>query len=629
MENWIQMPGNMNSRGRKGAGLSWTTILVVLNLIAFTLISLEHFIRFDFTETQMYTLNPDTIRILSKLKNRVTVKVFLSDDLPPGHEAIRGKIVDQLDEIQTAAGDMMNLIYLNPGPAFPEVIEEARGYGIKAESLYSRRADRSETVMGYLSLAVIYEDRFEKIQSLHYSASLEYDLLMKISRVIREVPVTIAFQELPQVSRDLTPEVRAQIEEGRKKKNRRSVEQQLGYVASTLKEIYDVITVDLTRPVPREVTTLVLTNMHLLDELAVYYADQFLMKGGKLVILKSGVRITSTSYKCKPDKGLLDEWLSNYGIVIDKNVICDKRCITYPFVIEAGDGRTFQKELAYSPYLQILRHFFDAAHPITAPLKNDMVSPFFSSIELTAPDGGKKTTLFQSSIKAWDQRDPDFEIHPDRIVTPDEGQFRQYPLCGLIEGTFSSYFLLRSLSRDVYRSATLAEKGIMGIQAKAVRMPLDPNAPAVEEEDAPDAPAPAPAPGEDEEEPEEPDGILHPKEIVLHSPETSILVIGNEAFLDPPVLSGLREETYTILLAGYQSTIQFFSNSVDYLSVGGEFNKIRARDVPRRLIDAKYKDKPNLIIKLIGTGGGVFVVLLIGIGLAFFRKISRRKEVTL
>ncbi len=386
-----------------------------------------------------------------------------------------------------------------------------------------------------------------------------------------------------------------------------------------------------------------MTNPHLLDELAVYYADQFLMKGGKLIILKSGVRVNSATYHCKPDKGLLDEWLANYGIVIEKNLVCDNRCITYPFVIDAGEGRTIQKDMAYPPYLQILRHFYDGTHPITAPLRNGMVAPFFSSIDLTAPDGGRKTTLFQTSINAWDQKNPDFEIYPERIVTPDKGQFHQYSLGGIVEGTFSSYFLLRSLSRDVYRSANLAEKGIMSIEAKAVRMPPDANGPAEEVPEFEEIPElqvtpekavsqQTPAPGKDEKEPEEqeePEGVLHPKGIVLQSPETAILVIGNEGFLDLPVLSGLREGTYNELLAGYRSIIQFFSNSVDYLSVGSEFNDIRARDVPRRLIDAEYKDKPNLLFKLIGTGGGVFLVLLIGIGLAFFRKLSRRKEVTL
>jgi len=409
-------------------GFSWISILVILNLIAFNLISLKHYSRIDFTENAMYTLSPDTLRVLGKLNDTVTVKVFISRDLPPGHEAVRRRVIDELEEFKVAAGDKMNLIFLDPSPSNPDVVAEAKGYGIQPVPLRSMRADREETMMGYMALAVLYEGRYETIPALHQCASLEYDLLMKISRVIREVPVTVAFQELPDLTKNLTPEVRAQVEQRRKKKNRRTIVRNLSGAAGVLKKFYDVIAVHLTRPVPKEVSVLVLANVHLLDELGLYYADQFLMRGGKLIILKSGVRVNPASYTCSADKGNLDEWLGHYGITIKKNLICDKSCVTYPFTVRAGTGRAYQKEIPFPPYIRLLHHFYDQTHPTTASLRNDMLALYCSSIELTPPEKGKETILFKSSINAWDQEAPGFEVHPESIVDESFAEGRlEYP----------------------------------------------------------------------------------------------------------------------------------------------------------------------------------------------------------
>lgn len=631
------MAENKSMTGGKGQGLSWTTILVVLNLIAFNLISMEHFSRWDFTETSRYTLSSDTIDVLRSVEDRLTVKVFISEDLPPGFDMIRRNIKDGLAEFEVAAGDKLKVIYLNPSEANPEVLTEANGYGIPRVAMASQQTDRRETMMGYLGLAILYGGRFEIIPALHLIKSLEYEMLMRIARVTRAEPIQVAFYELPVPDASTPPEVAANMRARLPRKGQRSLQSDLADVGELLMPYYDVVTTALDKPVSDQVKTLVLANTNL-DDTAIYYVDQFIMRGGNVIIFLDGVRINAEEHGCFPSRGRLDEWLANYGITVNKNLVCDKHCISFPFTAEAG-GQGFVRLMPYPPYIQVMSKFYNQEHPITAALSGDMYMLYVSTLNMEAPEGGQVTPLLQSSLRAWVQ-EGNMTIHPEKIEIPPQGDREKRMLAGMVEGSFTSYFADRPLTdevvaalirdQQVHRKINIADQIKQDTEnpdAAIGAIKLKPQKKGQEESDPV-----ANIPGLDElPEIDDPSGLRHPNDIILQSERAGICVIACDRFLQRISMQSMPREVQESIISGYLAARQFFANVVDFLSLGGGFSNIRAREVIPKRIDPAFKEQPSteLFMKIAGTVGSALFVIVAGLVFYFVRKSVQKKEVVL
>lgn len=653
--------------------VSLTTILVVLNIVAFNYISQDHFTRWDFTEKKLYTLNQDTLEFLGNLPDNVLLKVYVSDNLPPVQEEDWKQVEDILEEFRLAAGDKLDIVYLNPANS-QTIQDEAENYGVIRTRMISVAKGRREALKGYRGIVVLYEGlgetRHATLPQVENSFNLEFELLMKIAQAQRESLVTIAFHEVPPVSTSLTDEARAKAEARRKKKNRHEIAQDYMILNEAfLKKYYNVITIPLSKPVPENVTTLVLANPHLIDELAIYIIDQFLMRGGKLILLKPGLRVNYSNLSLYPDKGRLDEWLKHYGIEIDRNVVMDKRCIKRTFQERTRAGQMIPKEVDYPPFILVSRELsLNSEHPITAPLSNDLLVYFCSSINLTPQDPGlaKATTLFRSSGRGWIQDETNIDITPEKVLEldPGKGKYAAYDLAGLLEGRFHSYFASRPISdelREAIRRSTKKGGGASRVKVKmgAQAVGDDPEGKGeggagkeeesdIQKEPGDEGDAKEPSrveeteqPGKgrevaagDEEAPEEEGGLNHPEDIILQSEETAILVVGCNDFIADPRFGQIqayeKQMTVAVFQAAWGGAMQFFASAVDYLSLGGGFSNIRAREVYLRHIKSDYKDPAiKNILLYSGTLSGALIVVVIGLLLSALRRSAQKKEVAL
>jgi len=657
------MPDSDEPRG-KGKGFKWislTTVLVILNIIAFNIISQDHFKRWDFTEKKLYTLDSDTVNFLASLEDQVLLKVYVSENLPPVHKECWKQVEDVLDEFKLAAGDKLDIVYLNPTDD-QSVQDEAENYGVLRSRMVAMTEGRREALHGYRGIVVLYEGheetRHATLPLLENSVNLEFELLMKIAQAQRVSSVTIAFHEIPALSENLTDEARAAAEAKRRKKNKHEIASDLKALDELfLSKYYNVITLPLTKAVPDDVSTLVLANPHIIDELAIYFIDQFLMRGGKLIILKPGLRVNYSTLTLNADRGRLDAWLKHYGIEIDRNVVMDKRCIKRTYVERTRAGQMIPKEINSPPFILVDHKLSkNDDHPITAPLSNDILVYFCSSIKLAPPDPqvAKATTLFRSSGRSWCQDETNLDINPDRIFEndPGKGSYSAYDLAGLIEGRFTSFFTAQRISDSLRQAIDRSKKRSGG--ATAVRMsPVAPGMTpgdlqknkdkAEEKASPPEEEEKKPVSHEKQEDPageeaaaaEEEKGLNHPDDILLQSEETAILVVGCNDFIAHPVLIGQiqkyeKQTTAEVFGAGWGGSLQFFASAVDYLALGGGFSNIRAREVYLRHIEDDYKEPGTKSLLLYtGTLSGAALVVVIGLLLSFLRRSAQRKEVTL
>ena len=576
-------------RMREGA---ITFLLMVLNLFALNVLSEHHYVRWDLTEDGRYTLSPETLRVLNNLDDLVTVKYFVSDDLPPSGRELRSRTKDLLEEFRTAAEGKLQVICLDPTGNL-EVRSEAQQYGIPELPLQQYGSDSYEAKMAYLGLAVLYEDRVETLPAVLDTGHLEYDLLMSIVRVMeRKKPVVAFFQRgaaLP--PENLSPELRAQWVARHGVRDRHDPARDYSRMAADLRKRYRLERVDLSVPVPEEVTTLVAANAERMDVRACYHLDQFLMRGGKVLLLMPGVLVDLDHMRAGARGDELDEFLAHYGIRVDKNLILDHpHCASVEVTREVG-GMRVPVRRPYPPYLLIGAEGLDPESPVTRALRS-LTLAFCSSIHLDPSEGTEARILLRSSPTAWQEKDR-FILDPDRIVPAPPEARRSFDLAGILEGEFISFFAARPVPEEVTGAGPEAAQA-RGFEGK--------------ERDEEEGRKGGTGRGDD---------LNHPPGMRLRSLRTALLVVGSDGFVSNSAYGG--------------STAVFFANAVDYLTRGEGFGEIRNRASTERLIDPRFRDDLPAVnlLKVIGTLGGGALVLFLGLILFFRRRLLEKREVTL
>ncbi len=671
------MTADLMKRRKRWLQMLVGLMLVFFNLIAFNYLSSSHFSRIDLTETGMYTLSPDTERILGRMDDLVTVKFFLTRDLPTGYHEIIERSEDLLEEFRIAADGKLQVVFLDPSDN-PPLRAEAEQYGIPEIPCPVLSSDSYEEKLAYIGIVVLYEDRYEVISDARYPQILEYELLMRIVRVLRKETPVIAFnQTSAHVPDNLPPELRAQLLAQSPNKDKHDIAGDYVNAAGYLKKQYDVETVNLNEKVPVDIRTLVVANTENLDDTALYHLDQFMMRGGKLVLLLCGVNVDFNRMQGMPrdmPKDIkLDSWLAHYGIEVDKNLIMDEQCSMVPFQSGARGGYSMQVVKPFPPVIRLTASEINEVHPIAQGIR-DITFPFCSSIKLDPPEGAVSEILLKSSPMAWAMEEH-FMLHPERIMMPSEEARGRFDLAGIIEGEFISYYAGRPVPESVLpEEMKQDEAGMMPdddgsrageVPAQDDEEPGEKAEPVRKGEGSPEKEEPSPqdrnkvendvpgggvispqegnastalqhgkpAEGKDEKA-DEPEGeankkkarsfdaLEHPPDMLLRSKKTAIFVAGSSEFIGR-IFSPMEKIVYAY-------TLRFFGNTLDYMTVSEDFSNVRTRAVTVRYMDPKYKEEPYKgILKVIGALGGAVIVVFIGLSLFFMRRAAQRREVVL
>src|SRR5262249_22856906 len=156
-------------------------------------------------------------------------------------------------------------------------------------------------------------------------------------------------------------------------------------------------TVDLKSKVPDDVKVLVLCNAEGMTETQKFWVDQFLMRGGGLIVMADGSAPQSMggmgggspTMRAGNDK-LPDDFFSHYRFKINKAVVLDLVGERVPYR---------QRILAYPPFIRITAASIDPSHPISASFRS-MIFTWASSISLTPKPGVKGIELVKSSERS-------------------------------------------------------------------------------------------------------------------------------------------------------------------------------------------------------------------------------------
>ena len=334
---------------------------------------------------------------------------------------------------------------------------------------------------------------------------------------------------------------------------------------------YNVTSVNLQggKSVDETVATLVIAGAQQpLTEREKYELDQFIMRGGRVICLVDPIQIQPGTMQATPLSTGLNDLLEHYGAKLGNNLLIDRRF---------HDNARFQqgRMTIFQPYpyfVQIRKPNFSTEHAVTSQLET-LTLPWTSSLEVIAKEGVNATTLaktsqFGQTLQGYYNLMPNFPI-PDT-------ETQAYPVAVALEGTFKSFYADKEIPPAASDTATGAETGEMPVST------------------------------EDTET----------RTTITESAQTQIVVVGTAQFL-----TQMR-----------QDGVNFFLNTVDWLTLGDALIGIRSQTITNRPLQIKtssgeFREPSEIeknLIKYLCIAGIPLLVVIFGLVRYFVKRRAKR-----
>jgi ABC-type uncharacterized transport system involved in gliding motility auxiliary subunit len=407
----------MNQKKRASASnAALYTLFTIGAIVVVNLIATRVFKRLDLTEAGVYTLSPASKAIVSGLPDYMTVKAYVSKDLPP--ELANGSryVRDLLDEYRTYSKGKLRFEAIDPGTD-KKLEEEATACKVNKLQVQVMRSQKFEVGSYYLGLCFKYQGQDEAIPEIGQPEGLEYQvssLIKRMSQKKRKIAFTNGHGE-----HDLSEGFQA-----------------LKHVLS--QEFETTVVNPSSADIGEDVDALVIGGpRQALDEKARHAIDHFLMKGKGAIFLIDGMVMSSPRNNMggpdmpgmpkigqANDSGLGD-LLGAYGFKIKQDFVLDDQQ-NVPGPLEFQGRRMLSN---YPVFVGVeVEDPGDKDFSVLSGVKA-LVFPYASSVELTGPlQGGKPAqgklwTLARTSEAAWDKTGF-FVVTPGQKLVPDASDHR-------------------------------------------------------------------------------------------------------------------------------------------------------------------------------------------------------------
>jgi len=240
-----------------------------LILVAFNYLASMGAVRADLTEGRLYTLSEGTRTMLRGLESPVKVKLYISrgeQAMPVQLRSYAQRVEDMVREFKAVAGDRIVVETYDPKPD-SDAEDAAQLDGVEPQQLFSGE-------QFYLGLVASQLDRKQAIPALSPQRErlLEYDLARAIARAgTAERPQIGLMAGLPVMGEKFNPMTRQSSEPW--------------VLASELKRDFTLKPVNIYGDtIDPDIKTLLLIHPKDLPDFTEYALDQFVLRGGKLIV---------------------------------------------------------------------------------------------------------------------------------------------------------------------------------------------------------------------------------------------------------------------------------------------------------------------------------------------------------
>lgn len=323
-----------------------------------------------------------------------------------------------------------------------------------------------------------------------------------------------------------------------------------------------------------------------LDEPARYALDQYLMRGGTVILASSpfSVQLEGEGLRMRRLDSGLAEWLAGYGVQVEDTLVLDRQHGVFPVpVVRRVGGFEFRdmQFVDYPYFIDLREPGLNPEHPVTANLPN-LSMAWASPLRIETVPGIEATELLRSSGESW--RSDRLDVVPatgadgrSTLAPPAAEDLRSELLGVLLSGRFDS--------------------GFTGVPESV----LDADAAADEAPETGDSDASG--------------GTPYAAHLGRSAESARLLVLGSNDFASDQVLSGLVAASGT----RYLSPVELLLTAVDWALADGELLGIRARGHFNRTLPPLSRDE-QATIETTNYALALALLGLIGLGQWLLRR---------
>jgi len=416
---------------RMNAWLS--ALLLPLILIFGNQLARRHLVvRVDWSEDQLFAISDATKDTLERLEGRLQVKAYFTGDIKSGTFALaKSRLEGLLSEYEALSGGKLDVDFADPNFS-TQALSEAQDYVLtpyKAESFQGSQLVKQDV---YLGLVMRYRRR-EAVIPFALPRNFETQFTQRIHDILREERVVVGWHgEEPDAGAPTAHYGR--------------FEQARGWLAAT-RDVRLVQHLKDGEPVAEDVDVLLVVRPTELHRRAVFEIDQFVQRGGNLIVLVDQVHSTfDQAAGGVVTKTGLDELLSAWGAPVAEEHVWDvdshgalRLTSRVP-----GAGPTAQP---YPLWPRMTEESFHAELPPTSAL-DDGVFIWAQPLRLgaPAPEGVSRDVLASSSAGSYLTELTTHIIADDEQLRAQSSSFlaggdgRPYALAAALSGRFPSPF---------------------------------------------------------------------------------------------------------------------------------------------------------------------------------------------
>ena len=444
--------------------------IIFIIIISVNVISNFFSFDIDLTEDRKYTLSDNSKKILSQVDDILTIKVYLEGELPTGFQMLSSSINDFLINCKNE-NSQIQFEFINPNDnnesKKQEIYTQLQSHGLFPTDLTIKKTSETSRKIIFPGAIMYFKEMRESVNLLENNFSLspqeninnsienvEFHLISTINKILNNRKDNIAFLKgngelLSTQTFDITNSVNNDnnnlnyyynVEEFDLKKFEFDSINNQPDISLQLKNLNRYKVIIIAKPtIP-------------FNKLDKFLIDQYIMNGGKLLLLIDGVNASIDSinnqkgyFIAKKNDLNLDDQLFKYGVRINSDLVQDLRSTEIPIVTGYSNNRPIQ-ELFKWPYYPLISS--KSNHPITNNL-DGIKSDFISSID-TLKNNIKKTILLESSNNSRLVQSPS-KVSLGIIENPppvESYNKENIPLAVLLTGKFTSVFKNRIVPKN-------------------------------------------------------------------------------------------------------------------------------------------------------------------------------------
>ncbi len=363
-----------------------TLFIIILGILVFVnLISVRHFLRFDLTDENEYTLSDSTKKILGSLDDVVNIKVYFSEKLPPNLIPLSQYVHDLMSEYFSYSKGNIQVDYIDP-LSDPALSEEVSQLGIPQIQMNILEKDKVQLQNGYLGIAIFYVDKHEVLPFVQDTENLEYELSSAIKKVTNPVEKVLGF-----LKGHLEYEIYGESAE-------------YSTFGEALGKNYEIKEIDISQQKAISgVDTLIVAgpSSPAFSDTDISAIEQFMKGGGNVIFLLETFGVGGGLQTTATDLGVLKSFLESLGVSVKNGFVLDE--VNEMASFSQGFVRFF---VPYPFWVKIVD--FSKTQPIVSKL-DSLVFPWASPLSVSQKEMVNFEILAKSSSHSFLQESPNLD----------------------------------------------------------------------------------------------------------------------------------------------------------------------------------------------------------------------------